>query len=467
MFIRVIGLLSAALLAGACSLPVETFRAAAYSEIARVQMAARDPAGARDTAQRAVAAIADTETEDERLFGIPTAAIAQLRAGDMDGAQNTIESVDKDQNRVFAYAALAVALKDSGFPAQVRGAASRALEAATSAESAYDRDEIMVYAAWAQAVTGDPRGALRHAEGLNRQRNRVGLLALIAEAQLEAGDIAGALATVESIGEGVEHSDNDGWVFSRIVRGIAVDPIAVFDNLLLESRTPLQAVAMTRIAMAQARAVDGSSAGQSFLTAVQFAEMASSPSSRILSIGTIALARARSGDISGAIESLDHAGRLADQAEEEDDLDEARIFLQIVRNAIDGRTMISELMEQSAEISSWSESLVIGAIVHNKLGNPRQAGEYLAAAAEHLSGDDKLSILAAAYASLAGLRTDRGDRAGARAAARQSLAIAERVSEGSEDRVIGLFFASVALARSGDIPRALEAAERMQKPVSK
>ncbi len=439
-------------------MPVDTLRATAYGEIARAQMAAGDPIGARDTAQRATAVIAAAETEDDQVFGVPTAAIAQMRAGDLDGAESTIASVSNNQNRVLAYSVYAVALQDAGHSVQARKAASHALETAIGIEG-----DFIVFAAWSMAVTGDASGAQRIAEGLNRRDNRGGLRALIAEAQLEAGDIAGALATADSIGENIEGSNNEAWVFSRFVRGVAVDPIAVFDDLLLESRTPLKAIVMTRIAMAQARAGDSSNARQSFLASVGFAEMANSLASRVLSIGTIALYRAQSGDISGAIESLDYAGRLADQSAGDDDLKESRIYLQIVRNAIDGRTMISELMQQRAGIDRWGESLVISAIVHNKLGSPGQAGAYLAAAAEHLSGDDRLSVLAAAYASLAERHMSRRDRAGARAAARQSLAIADRIAEATEDKVIGLFFAAVALARSGDIALALETAARIQK----
>jgi tetratricopeptide (TPR) repeat protein len=460
----------AALLVAACSLPVETFRAAAYSEIARVQMAAGDPAGARDTAQRAVAAIAGTDDEDERAFGLPAAAIAQVRAGDLDGAQDTVESADKDKNRIFAYAALAVALEKSGHPAQARRAASRALEAVTSAESEYDRDGMMVYAAWAQAVTGGPAGALRHAEGMIRRKNRDGLLALIAEVQLEAGDIAGALATVESSSEAIERPDNDAWIFSRIVRGIAVDPIAVFDDLLFETGMTLQAIIMTRVAIAQARAGDSGGARRSFLSALRHVETANSSSlPRVQSIGTIALGQARSGDISGAIESLDRAGRQVEQATAEaaGDDGEARINLDIIRSAIGGRTIVDELMQRPDGADDRGEAFVPGAMAHIKLGNASGAAEYLAAAAERHLGDDGLSLIAAAYSSLSGLRTAQGDRAGGRAAAGQSLAIADRTSARSEDRVIGLFFASVALARAGDIDRALDAAGRMEEVASK
>jgi tetratricopeptide (TPR) repeat protein len=471
MFIRIVGLLSAALLAGACALPIETFRATAYSEIARVQMAAGDPAGARATAQRAVAAIVATETGDERVFGIPAAAIAQVRAGDLDGAQNTIESTDKDQNRVFAYAALAMALKDSGYPEQARESASRALEAAASIENERDKDEMMVYAAWAQAATGDPAGALRNAEGLHRQKNRVGFLTLIAEAQLEGGDIAGALATVESIGEAVEKWDNDAWIFSRIVRGIAVDPFAVFESLVLESEMPLQAIIMTRIAMAQARAGDSDGARRSFLAAMQFAGTVRGARNQIRGVSNIALARATAGDLSGAIESLNYAEQLAVGQTPEDG--EGRVgegigYALTMRSAISGNGSPDDVLGiPGGAGQETAELLVAAAMAKTQLGRTKAAAEYLEAAVDSRSSDGDLSMVAAAYGSLAGARFRQGDRAGGRAAAKRTLEIADIIASSSEDRLIGLFFASVALARTGDVVLALETADRIEDTTPK
>ena len=466
MFDRIVGLFSAALLTAGCSLPVETFRAAAYSEIARVQMAAGDPAGARETAQHAVAAITATDAENERVFGIPAAAVAQVRAGDPEGAARAVELADKDQTRVLGYAALALALKESGYLPRARAAATQALEITLGSENDDDRDGMMVYAAWAQGATGDIRSALANAEGIGRLQKRDGLLALIAEAQLEAGDIAGARATAGIIGESVEKIDDEAWLLSRIVRGMAVDPLAAFGDIMFHSEMPAKSIILTRIAIAQAQAGNSGGARQSFVAAIDAAGGVGSSRAQIRSIGTIALGRARTGDVTGAIGMLDDAERqIANEevSEETEPAVTAPILLQVVRNVIEGRTVVGDLSERAPDADN--EDFVLGAMAHIRLGNASQAADDLAAAAARMSGND-LSLVAAAYASLADLRMSRHDSTGARAAAGQSLAIADRIAETIEDKVIGLFFAAVALARAGDIPLALEAAGRMQKPVS-
>ncbi len=456
--------LFAAALAAGCTLPVETFRAAAYGEIARVQMAGGDAAGARSTAQRAVEAVAAVDTEEERVFGIPAAAIAQVRAGDLDGADATVELADKEQARVLAYAALAVALKDSGYPARARAAATRAVEIALGSADAHDREEMIVYAAWTQAAVGETRAALANADTLGRQSKRYGLLALVAETQLEAGDIAGARATVEAIGDGTEKVDDEAWLFSRIILGMAVDSIAAFEDIMLHSAMPVKSILLTRIAIAQARAGNAGGARQSFTAALDAAGGAGSTRAQVRSLGAVALGRAQTDDVAGAVQMLDDAElRIAAETageEEEDDRD-VPVFLQVVRSAIEGRAVAGDLAQRTSDADN--EDFVLGAMAHIQLGNARQAEEDLTAAAAAISGND-LSLVAAAYASLAEMRLSRRDRAGARRAAGRSLAIADRIAETTEDKVIGLYFAAVALARSGNVVLALETAARMQKP---
>ncbi len=463
MIRRICLCLSAGILAGGCTFPVETFRAAAYSEIARVQMASGDPAGARDTAARAVAAIADADTADERVFGIPAAAIAQLRAGDIDGAESIIERIDKDDGLAFGYVALAIALMDSGHPTRARQAASRALETAAGSEDENSRDEMTVYAAWAQAVTGDPAGARRRAAGVSGREERDGLLALIAEAQLEAGDTAGARATADTIGDDAARTDNEAWLFGRIVRGLAIDPIAAFDDVVFHGEVPMKSILLTRIAVAQARTGNRDGARQSFAAALDVVGEIDAFSDRLRAVRSIALNRARIGDVAGAIEMLDDAEReVAELATGPVGPGaEALIYLQVARSAIRGQPVVAELAAHPSEADD--EDLVLAAMVHVQLGNARQAEGDLAVAAMHISGNE-LSLLTAAYASLAELQRARGNRAGAGAAARHALANADRFPEPSDDQAVGQFFAAVALARSGDITRALETAARMRKP---
>lgn len=459
------------LLAAACSLPVETFRATAYSEIARVQMANGDRAGARETADRAVATIEKMEGQDDRIFGIPAAAVAQVRAGDLDSAIKTVELAKDGEGRVVAFTGLALALIDTGHKPKAEDAALKALEAARRIESESKKDDMLVNAAWAQAVTGDIAGARKQADGFTREKHRNGLLSLIAQAQLNAGDITGARTTADSITIQEGQSDSDVWAFGMLFNGIAVDSFMVLKTLLFESKMPLKAVVTTRIGAAQFRAGDADEARQSFLAAMQYAGMARSIGDRVRSVSNIALARARAGDLSGAIESLNYAERLADEHVSENEgggAGQSRDYAMTLRVAISGRGSPDDLLRDLGDIGQNStETLVAVALARTLMGRTERAGEFLEAAVMSMPRGNDLSLVAAAYGTLADTLYRQGDRAGGRAAAKRTLEIAELVPAESEDRVIGLFFASVALARTGDVDLALEAAGRIEDPKAK
>lgn len=468
MFIRILGLLSALLLAGACALPVETFRATAYSEIARAQMAAGDPDGARETAQRAVTAIENMEDRDERVFGIPAAAVAQVRAGDLDGARETADLADNDEGRVVAYTSLALALMDSGHAEAAKKAAGQALEAAQRLEPRSKREEMLVNAAWAQAFTGDVSGARERADGFTREIHRSGLLALIAMTQLNAGDIGGAAATAHAISIQYVQSDSNAWIFSLVLTGLARDSLSVLEALMFESRMPLKAVVTTRIGAAQFRSGDPEAARQSFIAAMQYAGAAGWVRGRTRGVSNIALQRAKVGDLTGAVESLGYAEQLATAPVPEDgggagggELD----YVRTMRMAIGGRGSPDDLPGIPSGTGPESvERLVAAAMAAKQLGQMKAPGEFLEAAVDSRPSAGDLSMVAAAYGSLAGALLRQGNRAGGRAAAKRTLEIAESIPANSEDRVIGLFFAAVALARTGDIPLALETAGRIEKP---
>ncbi len=463
-------LLLAGFLAAACSLPVETFRATAYSEIARVQMAAGDPAGARDTAQRAVAAIEKMEDKRERIFGIPAAAIAQVRAGDLDGAHETADLADSDDGRVVAYTALALALVDSGHAEAAKAAAAQAVEAAQRLEPGRKGDEMLVNAAWAQAFTGDVSGARERADGFTSEEHRNGLLGLITMTQLDAGDIAGARTTAHAISIRDGQSENDAWIFSAVFSGIAGDSLTVLDAILFESKMPLKAVVTMRIGAAQFRSGDPDGARQSFLAAMQYAGMANGAWDASRSVSNVALARAAAGDLSGAVESLNYAEQLAAGQTPEDGegrVGEGLDYVLTMRLAISRSGSPDDVLGiPGGAGQKTTELLVAAAMAKTQLGQAKAAAGYLEAAVDSRPSDGDLSMVAAAYGSLAGAQLRRGDRAGGRAAAKRTLEIAESVAASSEDRVIALFFAAVALARAGDVVLALETADGIEGPNS-
>jgi tetratricopeptide (TPR) repeat protein len=462
-------LASSALLLGACALPVETLRATAYSEIARAQMAAGDPDGARETAQLAVATTENMEDQNERAFGIPAVAVAQIRAGDLDGAQLTADLADDDEGRVAAYTALTLALMESGHTEAAKETATQALEAAQRLEPGRKRDDMLVNAAWAQAITGDVADARALVGGFTREKHRNGLLGLIAMTQLNTGDIAGATATAHNISIQGGQSDSDAWIFSLVFNGIARDSLSVLESMMFESKIPLKAVVAMRIGAAQFRSGDSDAARQSFLAAMQYAGTASWVRDRIRGVSNIALARAGVGDLSGAVESISYAEQLATAPVPEDgdgasgeDLD----YVRTMRKVIGGNGSPDDLSGtiDGADPDSI-ELLVAAAMAGKQLGRAKAAAVYLEAAVDSLPSAGDLSMVAAAYGVLADTLYRQSDRAAGRAAAKRTLEIADSISVESEDRAIGLFFAAVALAGTGDTTLALETAEGIQKPV--
>lgn len=462
--------LLASVFLSACSLPDKPFRATAYGEIARARMAAGDAAGARAAAELAGAAALELDGSGGALFTILAAAVAQVRAADPEGARRRVSAIAKDSDRIIVLVGLTLAYKDSGYDSEAIREALEASRLAAAMTGESDADDLLAMSFWARAVSGNVGAAIDGIKKIENRESRDGALALIAQMQARNGDFKGARSTASMIENGAAAAEHEILLSGYIVSGVSIDSLAAFEALLFDSRTPIGTVVYKRIAADYARTrsvvAEIHGARAIFRQAAEHAANSESDGARARGYASIALAQAAGGDFEGAEAPLTWAEALIGQPPGEDsrELDKAAIYVTAVSDAIRGGNSAEGNAGNPESVDEYVELMVLRGLAQIQLGRLDAAKISLNTADRAAPEDDDLrSLVAAAYAFLSAKQTDP---AASRESAHLALRAAERLSENTEDRVIGLFFAAVALARAGETGKAMEAAGRikLEKP---
>jgi tetratricopeptide (TPR) repeat protein len=187
-------------------------RAAAYCTIACIQAVSGDLAGARATA---------TLAASDRHRGPVQRAIAeaQARAGDIAAANATAAEIKEAFPRTEAYCAIAQAQAKAGDNAGVR----QTLDAANASAATITDGDAKMFArcriARARAEAGDWAGAKATAVGIERALARASVYKHIAEMQVKAGDLPAARETLETAASSA--AQLKGWDQARTYRDIA------------------------------------------------------------------------------------------------------------------------------------------------------------------------------------------------------------------------------------------------------
>lgn len=305
----------AAVAVASCSAPPASFRAAALNAIAAAQAEAGDSAGAKRTALEAAKAARMAPPAAEFGYGIreldltpAIGAAALVRAGDVDGALAMAHAVPDSANGSIAVAAAAVAQGRAGdIGGAYRTAGNIPDSALMFAVCPVSRPVLAVI----QAESGDTDGALRTAASIIKPDERAAVRYWVARAQANAGDLAGARATVEEIlgkdspggsdDEGcggwlghyyipfllIASGDIAGYVDERVLRGGLCD--AVFD---------FRTATIGMLAAAEAKSGNLARA----LDALEKIRGGAGPESVASASIALAAIRAQTGDISGALE---------------------------------------------------------------------------------------------------------------------------------------------------------------------
>lgn len=461
MTVKTVLTLLAALLIAACSPPDKLLRAIAYGEIASARIAAGDPAGARDAARLAIEAAEAAEDGDERMLAELAAAVAQLRVGHRADAKRRADALPDEADRVVVLSGLAMALANAGFDGEARLAAAEATDLAAGLE----RDEADEYwAIMARSAAGDFYSLPGQVAAIGDDRIRNSLLILIAEDQAADGDFAGALATAALIDGGRETVESDIYMTGRILQAAAGDSLAVARDLLFDPRVPARIVALNRIAVLQARQGDTRGAATVLALALEHAGSAYADAIRAQALIASAVAQAVTGDRAGALETLRRAEALLDDqiGERQGDASRAVTFALAVRDAIEGGRVAENSIGRPGFAGDPNELLVVKALSLVRLGQTGAARETLDFTTRNALRDSDRSITAATYAILAAKQAELGDIAGAGNSAQRALLVAEDLSDPSQDRVIAMFFATLALTRAGILDLAQETAARIE-----
>jgi hypothetical protein len=442
---------------------VEALRATAYGEIAAAHIAAGDPARARDAARLAIAAAEAAGEGEERMFAELAAAVAQVHAGYPEDARRRAGSLPGEEERVAVLAGLASALMDAGFGDLARLSAVEAARGAAILEPG-EPGNFTVMAILARSASGAIDGLPAEVAAIGDDDKRNGLLVLIAEDQAVAGDFTGAMSTAALIGDGPKTAESDTYLAGRILRAVSGDSLAVARDIAFDARVPARIVALNRIAVLQARRRDPRGAAKTFTLAVEHARSAYAGTMRAQALTATAMAQAAAGDGAGALETLRSAEAVLEgqTGEEEWEAGRAATVALAVRDAIEGGKAAESTIGQPEYAGDPNELLVMKALALVRLGRTVAARDTLEFAARNSSRDSDLSITAAAYAMLTAKQVEWGDAAGAGLSANRALLIADGLSVTSEDRVIAMFFAAVALARAGELDLAEKTAARIE-----
>ncbi|MBZ5529109.1 MAG: hypothetical protein LAN71_14575, partial [Acidobacteriia bacterium] len=165
-------------------------------------------------AVRTASEIRDTGERDQNFRWI---AFQQADAGDAQGATQLAHTIKNARYRAETLADIASLRAEAGHPEEARIRLQEALATAQQAlpdESAEGRSSLLACApeagtsssdpamesiVVAQAVTGDPTGALETIGRMNDKTARDGLIERVAEYQAHAGDFAGAKSSISAI----------------------------------------------------------------------------------------------------------------------------------------------------------------------------------------------------------------------------------------------------------------------------
>jgi tetratricopeptide (TPR) repeat protein len=258
--------------------------------------------GSFEEARSLVAQIRDSETRSRALVEV---AVAQAGVGDVKAAQGTAAQVDDKLDRAEALARVA-ALRASAAPAEAREMFSESLAVVAGGRaSANRRADTLVEIARAQLLAGELAGAvatLKRAFGELRNvkgdAERLNLLSRIAPLQARAGDYAGAFSTAMRA--------DDASLRPLLVRDVAMSQAergdvagAVAIARGLDDR-PAAAAALFGILRVQSQAHDALGLKETIGVTLQAVRVIGSAELRAGALGSLVAVHAQEGDFAGA-----------------------------------------------------------------------------------------------------------------------------------------------------------------------
>jgi len=329
------------------AIPNEVERAAVLSHVAAAQAKAVGEAAARPIFQRAL--------------GL---------------AQGRVDTAKDDRLRGYFLVRLALIQLEAGDRAAARQSLKQAIQSADKIERVAVRHDLMQFIAHIQGEAGDVGGA--QATAAASGPSGLGVLTDLAVGQAKAGDAAGALSTLKSVG--AEDDEKFRWAAVRVLPEVALAQartgergaarqttkraLEMLDRIRQDGRDP---TILAGIALAQAKAEDGEGSRATFERALRDADDADDFRAAEC-LAKVAQAQQEAGDEAAARKSLHEAsGRVAgrDHNTQVDDLMTQAFLdlgdfdraLELARHAHDDRgglTLSPDVVRQLARVEGHS-----------------------------------------------------------------------------------------------------------------
>ena len=271
-------------------------RSGAFTAIATVQATAGDVRGAAETFTKALETAERIKFADFRTSEFGSIARAQAVAGDVDEATRTIAKALASAEKIGDAGDRSRALVSIAGAQAAVGMFEEALATAERLEDASDRNETFGAIAAAQATAGMSSEARATADRFLAGRHYVRALTAIAKEQATLGGVSTGYLDGESAETLLTATPSAGQ------QG-AMDTLTEALNVARsEDYDKLRAGALTVIAVVQAKAGDRGGAARSIAEALAVARSITDDSSdRDSTLGRIAIAQAKMGDIAGAL----------------------------------------------------------------------------------------------------------------------------------------------------------------------
>ena len=449
-------------------------RASAFVLIAEAQRNAGDLPGARESLSRATAAAASSEDladlqRPARARAFIDIARAQVASGDETGARQTLSRTLAESDRIEVPRLRAAVLSDISLAQRLAGdddgareTLSEALTAAEEIDNESSRAEILVDIAESQASTGDLQTATEIMQEAHEIVVRIGEteyrafgrdLRDMAVAQVEAGDVEGALRTAEVIGD--RHDYGRALALGKIAYALAAagDVTGAYATEEHVRGAFLRIVVATHVGVALAEAGDvaGATRAAARITEINeeevwdpaYTEAAIRRSIIFQAIVDAHIAANAFYEALGALEKIERSYQIANAAM-------AIVEAQIAAGDLDAvRAAADTVCEYRYRIDRCVEALSVLAAAHAESGNIREARSLVSLAWEESEWTWFSPERVRSFVSLWKAQMGMGDVEGGRKAFEEALAAANRINY-AQERVEELTALGGAAARMGE-----------------
>jgi tetratricopeptide (TPR) repeat protein len=387
------------------------FRDWVLNDVVRAQIAAEDLIGARETANR-------IEARRQQGAALVQIATVQLRADNIAGAQQTAAAIREREAK-------------SEILRQVVAVSAARGELATARKLLAEIAEPFYLAlAVGDIAVAEVRGG-RHDRanslvGRVRRIDRAQVLGRIALARAEAGDLSGAIVTLQKIDDDLHRAAMHGRLAAaRAAGGDSVRAKELFATAVASveahpAEPDRRALTFAQLGRMQAISGDRVAAAQTLGQALQEADRLERGEARESTLDHIARGQARAGDVTGALRT---ALRMNDRV--------ARAL--VVRDVVTMQTN-ADSASAAASAAEFEDPLIDAAAQFGVLGmqllraKEPLSRETIEAARQAVRRIEELQPKPAAFAALAAARVRTGDVDQAAAIFKEALAAADAIA---------------------------------------